>query len=306
MTDDRNEATQNNDIMFLVFDLEKTQPLPKVTTNKAFYLRQMWFYNLVMHYANTMDENALMCIWLESEGGRGVDEIGSCILRFFESIEPCRRVLAWSDSCAGQNKNQFILFVWLWLVHEKKSISEIIHSFPVVGHSYNASDRDSSLLETMFKKSENIYDKSEYRDLIVRAKRRNPFKVLDMKAKFYNIKEFCNSMNLVNRTKNDAGEKIRFRDIRQIKVTEEIKGCYEYRYSMTDDWHCVNVESKRKGLRNTNLRGPKLKPDVPRPIDMKKIRDISNLLPFVPQVHHHVYRSLTSKTDQDTSDSDDE
>lgn len=190
------------------------------------------------------------------------------------------RVLVWSDSCAGQNKNQYILFIWLWLVHTGQ-IGEIIHSFPVVGHSYNASDRDSSLLEAMFKKSEVIYDKSEYRDLIVRSKRQKPFKVVDMKGKFYDIKEFCKSMSLVNRIKNDNGERIRFREKRQIKIMKSKPGSYEYRYSMIDDWNTVTVLSMRTSRGNPDSVQPRLKPDAQRAIHAKKIEDIKKLLPFV-------------------------
>ena len=301
MADDQKEGSMREDTLFLVFDLEKTQPLPKVSTNKAFYLRQLWLYNLVMHYTHKKDDNAIMCIWLESEGGRGVDEIGSCLMRFFEIVGSSERVLVWSDSCAGQNKNQFILFIWLWLVHNG-DIGEVIHSFPVVGHSYNASDRDSSLLEAMFKKSEFIFDKSEYRDLIVRSKRQNPFKVVDMKGKFYNIKEFCKSMNLINRTKNDKGEKIRFREIRQIKIMKSKPGSYEYRYSMLGDWNTVTVLSMRRSRGNPqDTILPQLKPDVQRAINTKKIEDIQKLLPFVPQMYHDFYKSLRgTDCDSDT------
>ncbi|CAF4874465.1 unnamed protein product [Pieris macdunnoughi] len=43
---DRRKPTRDGDIVYVTMDLQQTMPLPKLTTSKAFYLRQLWFYNL--------------------------------------------------------------------------------------------------------------------------------------------------------------------------------------------------------------------------------------------------------------------
>uniref|UniRef100_A0A1B6CPY4 Uncharacterized protein n=1 Tax=Clastoptera arizonana TaxID=38151 RepID=A0A1B6CPY4_9HEMI len=43
---DRESAECLDDVIYLTMDLQQTMPLPRLTTSKAFYKRQMWFYNL--------------------------------------------------------------------------------------------------------------------------------------------------------------------------------------------------------------------------------------------------------------------
>ena len=49
----------------------------------------------------------------------------------------------------------------------------IIHRFPVVGHSFNDSDRDGGKIENVLKKRENIYDVEGYIEVIHEAKNKN-------------------------------------------------------------------------------------------------------------------------------------
>ena len=59
------------------FDMQSTMPLPKVENNVAFYKRQLWLYNEgVPHHT---DNTAVIFLWLESEGGKGSDEICSVL-----------------------------------------------------------------------------------------------------------------------------------------------------------------------------------------------------------------------------------
>ena len=48
-TKDKNFAKHNENVFFITFDLQKTLPLPKLSTGVAFYLRQLWLYNLGVH-----------------------------------------------------------------------------------------------------------------------------------------------------------------------------------------------------------------------------------------------------------------
>ena len=51
-----------------------------------------------------------MCGWSENVAGRGASEIGSCLLRFFDSVQLTEKhLIAYSDSCGGQHKNRHIV-----------------------------------------------------------------------------------------------------------------------------------------------------------------------------------------------------
>lgn len=68
-----------------------------------------------------------------------------------------------SDSCSGQNKNQFTMATLLCYINCKASILiQINHIFPVRGHSYMPPDRVFGRIEQEFKKKENIVSPNQY------------------------------------------------------------------------------------------------------------------------------------------------
>jgi len=55
-------------VHFVTSDLQKTLPLPKLSTSTAFYLRQMWLYNLGVHLVSDKESRGYFQIWTEIEG----------------------------------------------------------------------------------------------------------------------------------------------------------------------------------------------------------------------------------------------
>ena len=66
MKEDRLKAKEIGGPVYISFDMQKTLPLPKIPTSVAFYLRQLWFYNLGVHLVTSGGENGYMQTWLES------------------------------------------------------------------------------------------------------------------------------------------------------------------------------------------------------------------------------------------------
>ena len=99
--------------LVILFDLQ--QNLPHIHTGLVFYLRQLWVYNLGIHNCGTGD--GYMCMWPENVAGRGSDEIASCLLNFCQSLPVVRKhLIAYSDSCGGQNKNFYIVCFWVYAI----------------------------------------------------------------------------------------------------------------------------------------------------------------------------------------------
>ena len=162
-------------------------------------------YNLIIHLSNNNVDNGFMHIWTESTAGRGSTEIASCLLAFAE-LSPINKgkLVAWSDSCARQNKNFFVICMWMILV-QKGIFTSITHKFPEIGHSWMPSDRDGGLIEKKVRMKECIYDTASYRDCIIQAKNDNQFEVREMKGHFIDIKEEVKKGNLVNKKINTKG-----------------------------------------------------------------------------------------------------
>ena len=78
---------------------------------------------------------------------RGADEIGSCLLKALPMMSGNKRkLIVWSDSCSGQNKNFKMMCLWLHMV-ESGMLDEVVHKFFVLGHSMMDSDRDFGLIK---------------------------------------------------------------------------------------------------------------------------------------------------------------
>nr|CAI5830759.1 unnamed protein product [Callosobruchus analis] len=101
---DKEKAKTTDNLVYLTIDMQQTMPLPKLTTSKVFYLRQLWFYNFGIHIVAKNTEKASFCTWTEDMANRGSVEICSSLLRYIEvdeSIAAKDHLIIWSDSCAG-------------------------------------------------------------------------------------------------------------------------------------------------------------------------------------------------------------
>ncbi|GBM26430.1 hypothetical protein AVEN_139379-1 [Araneus ventricosus] len=118
--------------------------LSKHNVSKAFYLRQMWFYNFGVHIVTESQVVPYFFTWTEDFASRGSNEVASSLLSLLEFNETLRskdRLIILSDSCSGQKKNSTMLFLYQYLVL-KGYFKVIEHKFPEVGDSYLDSDRD--------------------------------------------------------------------------------------------------------------------------------------------------------------------
>jgi len=144
---------------------------------------------------------------------------------------PCKLV-AWCDSCAGQNKNFFIICLWQYLIL-MKSFCSIEQKFPEPGHSYLDSDRDFAQIEKLVRKEQNIYTVDKYVNLFAQSQKRSKPSVTLMNGKFFSLKDLPELLHLFHNHVNSEGEKVKFRDaVRWIRVTEF--GSYQYRESFEE------------------------------------------------------------------------
>lgn len=108
--------------------------VPTLTHSEMFYRRQLSCYNFGISIGDTL--HSYMYMWDENEGGRGGNEIASCLLKVLNmGITEKKTLIIWSDNCAEQNKNRMMVFLCLFLV--AVGLFECIEQrFLVNGHSF--------------------------------------------------------------------------------------------------------------------------------------------------------------------------
>jgi hypothetical protein len=291
-------AARNGESIYITFDLQKTLPLPKLAVGEAFYLRRLWLYNVGVHLVSGGLEGAFFQLWTECDGKRGVREIASSLYTFFNVSgisDSDQSLVAWSDSCAGQNKNFKMLCFWQYLIL-KKYFKTIEHKFPIPGHSFLDSDRDFAKVEVAARRHENIYSVDQYQAIISGSTKKPKPTVTRVADKMFDIDKIIKDLRLVKRTVDVGGRKIEMRDkVRWIRMCEF--GVFEYKHSFNSDeeWKQVVISCNNDVLPCPLIQ---LLPAANVPIAAPKLNDIKAQLKYVPPIYHGMYNSLTAANGQ--------
>lgn len=292
---DRQKAEKSNQVAYLTVDLQQTMPLPRLTTSKAFYLRQMWFYNLGIHMITSNKNQANFFTWTEDIANRGSTEVASSLLTLIEFDAALRekdQIIIWSDSCAGQNKN-FIMVCLYQLLIVKGYFKIIEHKFPEVGHSFLDSDRDFGRIEKVLRKHSTIYLPGQYREIINKASKNNH--VTDMEPHFRVFSDLPKQLQVVNRKINTLNEKVQFRDaVKWIKV--ERFGYYLYKDSYEEEAPFKEVCILKRQLEaDPTVRLPRA--GKLGQLSKEKIKNLMEQLPFVKEQYRYFYENVIEKED---------
>lgn len=296
MSKDREKALKDKNECYITVDLQQTMPLPKLTTSKAFYLRQIWFYNLGIHVITTKGHQSVMQTWTEDVAGRGSAEVVSCLWNFVQTCDNAKmkkKLVVWSDSCAGQNKNfQMICLHQLMLL---KGIFEVVdHKFPEVGHTYLDSDRDFGRIEKVLRNHGTILTPEQYRGIIKTACTKQST-VNDMAQYFRDVDNLPNKLGLVNKKKNLLNEKVPFRDgIKWIRIEEF--GSYLYKESYDEYTPFKKVSLFKNNPPEdysppTDIEFTRIYHKTGN-ISQPKIDNIREQLPFIEEEHRGFYENI--------------
>lgn len=171
----RAEDAKTRRTMVLCFDLQQNIPLPRTNIGEVFYKRQLWMYNLgVVHITKHQDNRTVFLYnWLESDSGRGSNEVISAVLDFLRvnltriKKKRYRCLSLFADSCPGQNKNYTMLFALLTYINSPLCpFRTIKFTFPVRGHSYMEADQVFGRIEKDMRKRETVLLPSTYQDIM--------------------------------------------------------------------------------------------------------------------------------------------
>lgn len=145
---------------------------------------------MTMHECSTNQTSCYM--WYETVSGRGANQVASCVFKNLMSLpSEIKHVILYSDTCGGQNKNSYIVTMFLVLMH-LTHLECVDHKFLIPGHAHMECDSDHSAIKRKKKKYDIPINHPRDWFQLVRlcGQANNKFNVIEMKKDdFYNFSD---------------------------------------------------------------------------------------------------------------------
>lgn len=291
-TNDKN----NKNILVAVYDLQAVFQCPKGDISVFYYKCKLNVLNLTIY--NIQNNVVESYVWDESHANRGINEIGTCVFNYLTKMSNSAEdleVVFYSDNCAGQNKNKFMIALYLYAVQTLPNLKSITHKYLVKGHTQNEGDSAHSQIERQVKRllrSGPIYTPDGFIGAIKTARKKSePIHVNEMCFEdFYDWKSVCNQINF-NLTKDEDNHVVKLSEVRVIRVSKDDTNAIFYKnsYAETDFKKAVVLRKKR----NNNIEIKNVYNNKPGIAERKK-SDLMDLInkKLIPGVHRSFYESL--------------
>lgn len=237
----------SEDTYVCTFDLQKALPFPKLSTSVAYYKRNMYMYNFGIHSFN--DSISYMYVWDETEGGRGSQDLSSCVQKHLrENASTYKNIIMFSDSCTGQNRNIIMSLTMLKYAQDPNMSANIIDlKFLVSGHSYLPNDTDFGVIERKSKKQQQIFVPEDWMNVIRTAKHKKPqFKVISMHRM-----EFLSTGTLekavCNRKKDTEGNSVNWLQMRWLRFEKGSPFTMKFKETFNDIVEFRQIDLRKYG-----------------------------------------------------------
>lgn len=300
---------ESADTVKIVFDMQQNQPLPKLSVGEVFFCRQVWLYNLTIMIHKPKQEKKYIShyVWLETESGRGANEVASCVQHFLESLEgnfekllgvkpeEKMNLLLFSDACASQNKNTILMGTLMNFVERSKIFSSIKHVFPVRGHSYMPADRVFGRIEKEYRKHEEMISPKNY------------FDILEKTGKLLRFGEDWIVKDLKLQSNKMFKSKLPFK-LSEVKIIQYKHSGKKVDVSVSTTYSggLVKCEVLKKNIKNS--RSMEMAPILPKinKVNVKKRDNVKSLLECVeiPEHAKKFYEDVLAAENSENADED--
>ncbi|KAL4127001.1 hypothetical protein QTP88_011199 [Uroleucon formosanum] len=297
--EDKINALASNNIRVLVFHLEQVLDTPALCTNVSFYKRLLSTFNLTIRDCSE-NEGTECYMWHEAIGGRGSNEIASCLYqKILNLLNNVTHIITYSDKCGGQNRN-INMAAMLSLVTANSSTLHIIdQKFLLPGHTHLECDVDHTKIERAKKFSDiPIMIPRDWYQFVRTVKGLKPFKVIEMKQEqFFSFSNLV-STSLTKKTVDTDGNKVNWFHIRWIRY-EKVYGKLQFKYSLNleEPFRVLDLTQRPKRGRPKNITVLTNCYKSPLPINPQKKQDLLSLLPLIHEDCHSFNQNLKTSKD---------
>ena len=238
---DKRKAKTDSASRSVTFDLQQVLHTPCHGVSTLFYTRKLCVYNFTIYEQDTGE--GFCYIWDETNGKRGACEIGTCLYDYVTSLpQNIKHLTLFSDSCFGQNKNQYTITALQQALHHSH-LDTIVQKYLTPGHTEMEVDSIHSAIEYVQKISK-IHVPNDWYNVIRISRRSHPYRVIPLDfLDFINFKEVHSC--LPNTKKNTNGHAVKWSQTAVVRFTkaepEKIEVKYDYNADNFEDINLIKT-----------------------------------------------------------------
>ncbi|RVE42680.1 hypothetical protein evm_012668 [Chilo suppressalis] len=334
---DKIRANTDDSFMSITMDLQAVLQMPSGGESILYYMRKLVLYNFTIYEAK-LPNNAYCLCWSELNGKKGSSEIGTCLYYYLSKELPpnIKEISIFSDTCSGQNRNQYISALLLWAVQKIENLDVIEQKFLESGHTHMEVDSMHAAIETA-SKNKTINSVNEWKNVFKAARKKRTktitkgeiketIEIDNYKVKEFKFNEMLDLKNLGvglmrNKNKDNMNETVNWLKIKRMKYIKGDLKIY-FNYDMSEDYRTIDVckmpvnTSKTRAKRNSNP--PSVNVQLPEeiellyssqlPISIAKKKDLLNMCEkqIIPEELLAWIRDMKTYTKQPAFESDEE
>lgn len=293
---DKKKALEDPTYRAISFDLEAILSVPFSADCQIYYKRKLSVFNFTIF--DSFDHSGHCFIWDETHGSKGASEIGTCLLNYLKNLpETVSYVSSFSDTCGGQNRNQFVSVAMLYAVNKIDHLRIMDLKFMESGHSYLEADSIHATIERA-RKHRKIFTTEEWGLLIEMARKKpRPYKVHKVCfSDFYDLQALA-SVVMQNTKVNTLQQQVKWLHIKWLRFDKSKPFIIQYKYSLADkDFLELDVLQTKKSKKTIMLGTLSPKYHKRLPISEAKKKDLLSLLhkQIIPKVYKSYFETLPS------------